>query len=290
MRILVTGATGFLGSRLVRRLAVDPAHQVTALVRASSRLDRIQHLADRITVARVEGSNFEELIESRQIDLVLHCATNYGLRDVPRPDIVRANLLLPLRLLDAAVRTGRRPAFVNTDTMLDKHVSTYSLSKKQFGEWLHAYSDEIPAVNVVLEHFFGPGDDPTKFVTSVVRSLLRREPRLELTRGEQERDFVFIDDVTAAFELIAHAAATSGPGYREYQVGRGEPVRIRDFVELAARLSGNAETVLDFGARPYRPNEVMRIAADTAALRALGWRPAVSLEEGLRRMIDEETT
>jgi len=289
MNILVTGATGYLGSRLVARLAADAGNAVTALVRPTSHLDRVQHLRPRVEVVVASApSNLVDLLRERGVDLILHCATNYGRAAVPRPDIVQANLVLPLSLLDAAVRSGRRLAFVNTDTMLDKNISAYTLSKKQFGEWLRAYSDAIVAVNVLLEHFFGPGDDPTKFVSSVVASLLRNEPRIALTAGEQQRDFIHVDDVVAGFEHIVHAAAGGEPGYVEYELGRGEPVRIRDFVELAKRLARNDQTHLDFGAVPYRPNEVMRIAADTTRLRALGWRPQISLEEGLQRMLAEE--
>ena len=122
----------------------------------------------------------------------------------------------------------------------------------------------------------------------VVRSLLANESRLALTGGEQQRDFIYIDDAIAALLCVTRFAESAPVGFYELEVGRGEPTRLRDFVELAKRLCPSAQTVLDFGALPYRTNEVMSIAASTEKLRALGWRPCVSLEEGLRRMIAEE--
>jgi nucleoside-diphosphate-sugar epimerase len=181
MNILVTGATGYLGSRLLTKLLQDPNHQLILLVRRQSRLSRIQHLLPRVRTLPLETCDFPQAVAANAIDAVVHCATNYGRKEMPRPDIVEANLLLPLRILDGVLRSGRKVVFVNTDTMLDRNVSTYSLSKKQFCDWLSAYSDEIACVNVVLEHFFGPGDDPTKFVSYVVQELLRGAPRIALT-------------------------------------------------------------------------------------------------------------
>lgn len=294
MNVLLTGATGYLGSRLLAALAKEGGHTLAALVRPTSNRASIEAIARRapdvkpIEVLECTSAALYARLAAGEFDLILHSATNYGRRDLARTEIVEANLVLPLRLLDAALRCGRRIAFINTDTMLDKRVSAYSLSKKQFREWLQAYADEIVGINVALEHFFGAGDDPTKFVSHVVRALLRQEPRLALTPGEQERDFIYIDDVVAAFLYITRFAASAARGFYDFELGRGEPVTVRAFVELAKGVCGNTVTQLDFGAEPYRPHEVMRIAARTEALGALGWRPALTLEEGLRRMIAEE--
>jgi nucleoside-diphosphate-sugar epimerase len=288
VNVLLTGASGYLGSRVAAALA--GAHRVVALVRRTSSLARLAPVLPRLELHHAEDGGYEELLRARGIDVVLHCATNYGRGDVPRPDVVEANLVLPLALLEAAMRSGRRVAFVNTDTMLDKDVSDYTLSKKQFREWLRVVSDELVAVNVPIEHFFGPGDDPTKFVTSVLRSLLAGEPRIALTPGDQERDFIYVDDVVSALLAILRFAHGARPGFHEFELGRGEPMKIRAFVELAKALSGNETTVLDFGARPYRRNEVMRIAADTGRLRALGWEPRHDPASGLRLTIEGERT
>lgn len=288
MNILLTGGTGYLGSHLLPRLVAEPEYRTVLLVRKSSQFGRIRACLPSVECLQVEDQRFEELIARREIDVIVHCATNYGRSDVPRPNTVEANLLLPLRLLDAAQRSKRRVTFVNTDTMLDKSISAYSRSKKQFREWLEVYSDELICANVELEHFFGPGDDPTKFVSFVVQALLRNAPSIPLTEGLQERDFVYIEDVVSAFLLILRFAARSSKGYYGFEIGRGAPVRIRNFVELAKKLCHNTVTRLDFGALPYRANEVMRASANTEKIRGLGWRPAFDVESGLRKMIEEE--
>lgn len=287
MNILLTGATGFLGSRLALELATG-RNQLTVLVREGSSLARLQPCLSRLTVVHIAGCNFEELIQQRKIDLITHCATNYGRLSISRPDIVDANLVLPLRILDGVVSSGRKVAFINTDTLLDKRISSYSLSKKQFREWLQCYADVVTCINVLLEHFYGPGDDPSKFVSAIVRSLICDEPRIALTLGEQERDFIYIDDVVSAICQIIDSGISAEVGFHEFEIGLGQSVTIRDFVELTKQLSGNNVTRLDFGALPYRANEAMKVMVDTRRIRSLGWQPRYSISDGLKRMIAEE--
>lgn len=288
MSVLFTGGTGYLGSRLLRALVHGPYQRVTVLVRKTSHLGRIADLLSFVDCVEVEECRFPELIETRGIDTIVHCATSYGRNSVPRPDIVDANLVLPLRLLEAASRVSHRVSFINTDTMLDKRISVYSMSKKQFRDWLEVYSDSGACINVALEHFFGPGDDPSKFVTFVVQALLRGDARIALTAGHQQRDFVYIDDVVDAFLRILEFARGAKSGFFEFQIGRGNPMSIREFVGHAKRLCGNTTTVLDFGALPDRPNEVLCVDVDTDRIRELGWVPAFDIEHGLRCMIEKE--
>lgn len=288
MNILLTGATGYLGSHLLRALAQSREHKLTVVTRKGSHLERIRDLLDVVECVELGQWDFLNLIESRSIATIVHCATNYGRKCTSRPEIVDANLVLPLRLLDAAARSNRPVCFVNTDTMLDKSISAYSMSKKQFRDWLGVYADNNVCINVALEHFFGPGDDPSKFVTFVVRALLRNDDRIDLTLGNQTRDFIYVDDVVDAFLHILRFALTSEPGFFEFQIGRGDPVTVRSFVELSKRLCGNISTLLNFGALPYRPHEVMSVEIDTSRLRQLGWAPKIDLEQGLSKMIERE--
>lgn len=288
MNILLTGGTGYLGSHLLRALVRMPEQKLTIATRQGSHLERIHELLDIVECVRIDQCNFLDLIEGREIGAIVHCATDYGRKRTPLSDIVEANLVLPLRLLDAAVRSRHPVSFINTDTMLDKSISAYSMSKKQFRDWLGVYAVNSVCINVAIEHFFGPGDDPSKFATFVVQALLRNDACIDLTLGNQTRDFIHIDDVVNAFLHILRFASTSPPGFSEFQIGRGDPVTVRSFVELSKRLCGNTSTRLAFGALPYRPNEVMNVDVDISKLRQLGWAPQLDLEQGLSQMIERE--
>ena len=286
MNIFLTGATGFLGSNLAARL-VEGGHRVIILVRPNSSLQRITALLDHVTIYTIGNSGLRELFFDNKIETIIHCATNYGRGEVGSSELLGANLIMPLQLLQTGCECGVR-CFINTDTILDKGVSDYALSKSQFREWLDKFSQKMVCVNIALEHFYGPYDNPTKFVSFIVKQLLDGVDSINLTPGEQKRDFIYIHDIVSAFILILNNCARIGPGYFDYEIGTGNTVAIRDFVELAKLISGNTHTRLDFGAIPYRENEAMETFVNTTSIRALGWEPVTSLCEGLSKMIVQE--
>jgi nucleoside-diphosphate-sugar epimerase len=292
----ITGATGYLGSHLTRRLH-QRGDKVVVLKRSGSNIARIADILPELSSYDLDVQPLDAIFEEQQFTCILHCATNYGRKAVSRTSIIEANLVLPLRVLEAAIQHGT-PFFVNTDTVLDKRVSAYSLSKRQFRDWLTTLSASICGINVAIEHFYGPADDTTKFVGEMVHRLLEGDSRIALTPGEQLRDFIYIDDVVDAFATILEHTVTTLPasGLQEtsadsllcYEIGSGQPVSIREFMTTLRRLARREHVALEFGVIPYRDNEVMYSQARIGPLLALGWKPRVNLEEGLRRTIASE--
>jgi nucleoside-diphosphate-sugar epimerase len=268
---------------------------VVLLKRSVSNTRRIADLLPELATYDVDRQPLSLAFEHHAIDCLLHCATDYGRKATSTNSIIEANLRLPLALLELAVEHAV-PSFVNTDTLLNKRVNFYSLSKRQFREWLSEFSTSILAINVAIEHFFGPGDDQTKFVSAMIDRMLRGDRSIDLTAGEQLRDFIFIDDVVEAFvRLIEHHVVQRAPAMSDgrnrllhYEVGSGRPVSIREFMSLLRDLSERTDLSLNFGALPYRQNETMHSVADIAPLRTLGWSPQTELEEGLRRTLEAE--
>lgn len=279
--VLLTGATGFLGSKLAAALA--GAHPVIALKRRASDTRRLAGVSLQFHDAE---DGLAALLARERIACVVHAATSYGRAGETPAQVEEANAEFPLRLLHGAAAAGV-PRFVNVDTGLPDATSDYSRTKARFRAEgaAAAAAAGMGFLNLRLQHFYGAGDDRSKFTTHVIRSCLDGVPALELTPGEQQRDFLHVDDAVAAI-LLALARAPER-GAAEYDVGSGAGVSVRQFAELVKRLTG-AATHLAFGARPYRPGEPMRSVADVARLRALGWAPRWTLEEGLRRTIAEE--
>lgn len=284
--ILLTGGTGFLGRRLLSRLLDEPV-RVILLTRSSSVVSSIGPARERVRVHPVDAASLDRPFREERIDLIVHCAVDYGRKNTDPGNLIDANLLLPLRLLALAKKHGV-PCFLNTDTVLAAEVNQYALSKSQFREWLKVYAREMTCVNAVMELFYGPGDREEKFVTRVVRSLLRGDDHIDLTRGEQKRDFLYIDDAVEAFLLLIRRSGELGKGCFPFEIGSGRNISIRECVLLARSLSGNTRTELHFGSVPYREHELMESRIDTTAINGLGWSTRVSLEEGLRRTIEGE--
>ena len=286
LRVLLTGGTGYLGSSLLRAL-VGRGDSVVLLKRSFSNVARIADLLPMVTSFDTDRVPLEAAFQQHPIDLVVNCATDYGRKSGEPLQILDANLAFPLALLSLCKRHGV-PRFVNTDTILDKRVSHYSLSKKQFLDWFKLASAELACVNVALEHFYGPGDDKTKFVSAMISLLLQGVPGIDLTPGEQKRDFIHISDVVAAFLLIIDHSRSLDRGFHGFEVGTGQPIPIRQILGLVKEIAGNQTTELRFGALPYRDNEVMESRVNLESLRRLGWEPRTDLGAGLTQTIQLE--
>jgi nucleoside-diphosphate-sugar epimerase len=284
--ILLTGGTGYLGSKILKKL-VDEGYKIILLKRSFSNPIRIKEYINKITFYNADLVPLETIFSENVIGTIVHCATNYGRGENDPLHVIEANLLLPLRLLELGKKYHVK-CFINTDTILDKRINYYSLSKRQFKDWLFVYKHDYTCINVALEHFYGSGDDATKFVTHIVHNLLKNVDKIDLTKGEQRRDFIYIDDVVSAFVKIINSLDTFSQDFYDFEVGTNYPLSIKEFVELAKQLSGNKHTFLNFGALPYRENEVMNYYVNTSEISKLGWECKITLEEGLKKMIDLE--
>ncbi len=281
--ILLTGATGFLGSHLAKAL-LAAGHRVAAVKRPSSSLRRLTAVKADLQWVHSDTLN---LAAVGPIDAIVHTATCYGRNHETVDELLLANTRFPLRLMDAAWRHGVG-AFINSGTTLPPYLSPYALSKRHFLMWGEFYATHhaMRFVNVRLEQVYGAHDDPTKFTAYVIKGCVDQVEELRLTAGEQLRDFIHIDDAVAAYLTLLD---TTEPGLSSFDVGSGQAVSIRQFVETVHRLA-NTSTRLAFGTLPYRAGEVMHAEANIARLAALGWRCQHDLESGLRQVIEKEKT
>jgi nucleoside-diphosphate-sugar epimerase len=168
----ITGGTGFLGSRLANFL-VNKGATVHLLKRKKSNLLRLKEVENQVNFVEEDEFSPINFFLKNKIDCVIHAATDYGQKNSDPLNIIETNLILPLNILNGAI-ASKVGIFINTDTVLDKKVNGYSLSKSQFKDWLKTRSTEIIAINVALEHFYGPLDNDTKFTTFIIRSFLNK--------------------------------------------------------------------------------------------------------------------
>ncbi|MBE9089556.1 NAD(P)-dependent oxidoreductase [Microcystis aeruginosa LEGE 11464] len=284
--ILLTGGTGFLGSHLAKRLVYE-GFDVIIIKRSTSKLSPLESIINQVRFYGLDSIDIEKIFQENVIDIIIHCATNYGRFAVPPTDIIQANLFLPLTILQIAENYPVK-TFINTDTILDKRVSYYSLSKKHFLDWLSLFSQKMVCISVALEHFYGPFDDRSKFVSKIILDLLHEVDFIDLTLGEQKRDFIYIDDVVEAFMTLVNFSFDVPNNLYRYEIGTGKNIEIREFVQTVKTMTGNKVTRLNFGMLPYRENEIMESHVDISMLSRLGWQPQISLVEGLKYTIDQE--
>lgn len=291
MKIVLTGVTGFLGSHLAAEL-IQQGHEVLGIKRRHSNLYRLTEIKDRIKFIDVDDGLERELENHRDVELVIHTATAYGHDQASASDIVTANVVMPLRILECAVGIDNC-AFINTDTFFCKanddyaHLSCYIASKKIFLKLGAQLAEKygVTFCNMRIEHMFGPCDGEQKFSTQIVRQLLADAPEIKLTPGGQVRDFVFVSDVVNAYVyVIDNIKNKSIREINYFEVGCGSPRTVMDFVTAAHRIACSKSKLI-FGALPYRENEIMCSQANIEALQALGWSPKVKLEDGLNALV-----
>ena len=285
--ILLTGATGFLGSHLLEHFIAN-GYKVGVIVRSSSDLWRIKEFASDISIFNIDKSGLADIFDFIQPSVVVHTACNYGRKGEFSSAVIETNVLFGLRVLETAIEKNVQ-TFVNTDTLLPKDVNSYSLSKAQFKEWLLFYSEYIQIVNMRLEHMYGPKDDKTKFLPWLIHEMTSSSSSIKLTSGKQKRNFIFIKDVALAFGLVLKKKESLN-NFTEMDVATDELLEVRDFIEMVAfkmeaLTNSNVKNRLKFGAKEYRENDVMVPVYNNNKLKHLGWRPRTNIEKGINQTL-----
>jgi CDP-paratose synthetase len=291
--ILLTGGTGYLGSQLAQAL-VSAGHRVAILIRKSSQLSRIKVVLPNLFLFYVEDGLEMPFQTLGKVDAIIHMATCYGRYGETSVEVFQSNTLFPIRLFEVAIKFGVS-SFFNTDTFLNNreknkvHNSLYALSKYQFNEWGRNLGDAglVKFINFRLAHLYGPLDADHKFLMYVARCCLKNVPEIKLTYGEQTRDFIHVEDVVRACVFIFEMSHKLGMGYHDFDIGVGEKVSVREFVNKVHTLT-NSKSILLFGALPYKKDEVMESQINTSKLLSIGWRPQISLNKGLQHTIELE--
>jgi nucleoside-diphosphate-sugar epimerase len=285
---LVTGASGFIGGHLARRLVAD-GWAVTLLGRSSARLPADLARDCRVLPSDVGPDEFAGRLADDRPDVCFHLATHFVGVHGPADDdpLVEANVGFGVRLADALAHAGE-VAFVNVGTVWQHHdgrpygpTSLYAATKQAFADLLQYYAECTPlrAVTVELSDTYGAGDRRVKLPQLLTRAVQTGEPLL-LSPGEQLVDFTHVDDVV---EALLRAVPLAGPAAPAYAVG-GDPMTLRGFVDLVGEVLGEPVPVR-WGARDYRPRERMGRWAVTPPLP--GWTARTDLRTGLTALFAE---
>ena len=288
-KILVTGASGFIGSRLCSRLLEDGA-QVHAVCRQHR--ERVPPAAEVHALDLGDAAAVERLVAAVRPELVFHLASHVaGARDA---DLLlptfRANLASTVHLLAAlTVRDGCR-LFVQAGSLEEPTdadatpSSPYAAAKWAAAGYLRMARAlyQLPFVRARMFMVYGPGQwDLRKLVPYTVLSLLEGgEPAF--SSGDRPVDWVFVDDVVEGLARIGTRRDLDGA---TVDLGSGSLATVREVVEILFALLA-PERRPRFGARDDRPAEQVRQAAVQQTERLLGWRPATALRAGLEATVD----
>lgn len=300
--VLISGVTGFIGRHLARVLNASGAR-----VYGLSRLGAQDFADGHCFVCDIQDrERLNEIVREVRPSYVFHLAANKSrsARISDFRECIDQNLIGTLNLLEACQLAACTPRFISVgtceeyggaeapyhETLRESPVSAYSCSKVAVTQLLQTFHriHGLPVVVLRPSLAYGPGQGEEMFLPALIRSLLSGQ-RFAMSRGEQTRDYVYIDDVV---EAMLRAAVCQDATGQVINVSSGEPARIVDVTRRVVELIGNdAADLLDVGKLDYRHGEAMNYWADrTRARTLLGWEPSVSLLDGLARTVEHYRT
>jgi nucleoside-diphosphate-sugar epimerase len=298
MRALLTGATGYVGLYLAKKLAAE-GWQVHGLVRQESETNRLLTMVPEIHLHNYDGSTETvcSALDSAQPDVLFHLASKtvaseHSVADVE--PLLASNLLFGTQLLQAV---SQHPSclFINTGTFSQFDAdgaanpnSLYGASKGAFQDIITYFSRYFgfSAVTLVLFDIYGPGDWRSKLLPALVEHI-GREHKFPMTPGEQLIFPLHIDDVVAGYLQVVEmlkAGDIAPADHHMFSLDPGERITLRDLVK---RLETLADTPLntDWGAMAYRKNQIFNPVCPVDILP--GWSPGVLLNSGLGQLLKE---
>ena len=307
-RTLVVGGLGVIGSNLALRLAESGA-RVTAVSPSRSKYEetalRLESRGVRLVEADLRDARAMEAAVAGQ-DVVFHAAGRSGAvasMEDPVADL-DVNLRGTLVLLEAmrAVNRGAKLVFVGSrleygrvgseptrEDRADDPLCIYAVHKQTIQKYLRVYARLFGMRFTVarVTNPYGPGQPSGRTAYGVINHLIHRALENETLTiygdGAQRRDYIFVDDVSAALMALAASKASDG---RTYNVGTGVGVRLRDVAETITRIAGGGRLRMVEWPEMAKQIETGDFVADISRIAdEIGWRPAVTLDEGLQRTV-----
>ncbi len=305
--VLVTGAGGFIGSRLCERM-VEEGASVRAFVRYTSRAEigllklLPSEILGNVEIIRGDLRDLNAVEQAAKgVDTIFHLGALISIpySYVHPVETVQTNVIGTMNILEACRKTGAKLVHTSTSEVYGTALrvpidedhplqgqSPYSASKIGADKLVESYyrSFDVPSITIRPFNTYGPGQSSRAVIPTIITQALSGD-LVRLGNLEAIRDFTYLDDTVEGFLLAVQAGFWDG---ETYNLGSGEEISIGEIAELIFRIMGK-QPEIQVEPRRLRPekSEVLRLISDNRkAKAALGWQPKVGMEEGLRRTID----
>ncbi len=297
-RVLVTGASGFIGSHIVRRLIRD-GHAVSVLARPTSSWQRLEDLRSSFTVIPVDITDKEALapiLRAQQPEWIFHMANAglYGGASGTDDQVARVNVLGLINLLESLQEVPYE-VFINgassaeygpkhapmKETDLCEPMSMYAVTKLAATSYatMIARLKNKPIVSARFFSPFGPGDDERRLIPTLIRTMLAGKEAT--VAPEAMRDFIYIDDAVGALISLAEHPDKKAITGQILNIGTGVGLRARQVAETIAVATGVTPKIVWNNAQVRYWDSSVWQADMTKTFGLTGWRPQTSFEQGI---------
>ena len=285
MRYLITGANGFIGSHLTRRL-VGLGESICAWTGLSGDLSRLREVQDRVEVQSLDLCSVVDVTKAIEVvnpGVIFHCAAA-GMTDpfLPLDEAIRTNVYGTINLV-RAVQGRARVVVLRTAGELDA-LNVYAASKAAAWQFcrMYARTQAWPLVGAMLFQVYGPGQSTKNVVPAAIEAALAGKD-FPMSSGRVRRDWIYIDDVIDALLALVQADRFD---VESIEIGLGGLLSVRDVVAKIYSMVGRGGRPL-LGLLPDRPGDIDMQHSDVEVTKLiLNWEPRVTIDAGLRRTID----
>jgi len=299
VKIFVTGANGFIGKNLVKKLVNQEDYSIYTLTRKPFKLKNEENFNFDIS----DKQKLKEAFESIKPDIVIHLAAagvKYG--EGSLENVFKINSFLAINMLEISKDLKLNPKFIiagsgfeyspkneplkETDCL--NPLSLYGISKATQSLLLKRYKDDFTIFLLRFFSVYGAGESKHRFFPYIISEGIKGN-KIKLTGCEQVRDYLNVEDAVDC--IVEFIKKEEKYGFYDFNVATGKEITLKEIVEM---VKDNLQKLgfspdIEFGALPYRKDEPMYYVADISKItKYLDWRPTISIEEGIRKMIEEE--
>lgn len=290
-KVIITGATGFVGSNLAREL-IKNNFDVFIVVRENSNLTNILDLINKVKLYKYNGK-VEDLIEffkEVRPEGVFHLASNFiAEHNYNQVDsLINSNILFGVHILEAMKEAGVKK-MINTGTSWQHYnneeynpVCLYAATKQAFEALLEYYvrAENFKVITLKLYDTYGENDSRPKLI-NLLNKFADDNTELRMSPGKQLLNFVHVSDVCKAF-LVTWKLLKSNDiyGHESYAVLSEQDYELMELIEIFEKSTGKSIKVI-WGGKPYRKREVMNLWK--GGMKLPNWKAQITLDEGLKR-------
>lgn len=289
---MITGATGFIGSRLTEKL-IKQGHNVNIISRPNSKYDNLSEIKDMINIFEYDG-NIHSLIEyfnKIKPDIVIHLASLFIAENKPEDvgKLIDSNIKFSTQILES-MKYSNCKNIINTSTSWQHYsneeynpVCLYAATKEAFENIMKFYNQAYKFKCITLELFDTYGENDTRpKILNLLKEYSEKGIELNMSKGEQVLDLLYIDDVIDAYlKAIDIIDEKSENIFEKYSLESKNRITLKELINIYENITKNNVSI-NWGKRDYREREVM--IPWNKGKKLPNWEAKISLQDGIKRL------